>query len=134
MSRRKAGCQESLNQLMTKHEPLVLYAVKRQNLGDLPYEEAVQAGRIGLWQAILGFDVGRGYRFSTYAYAAIVHQIWADVKTHCKANQKAHAVREWAIFFRHWEAGASAAAKRTRSAGEFAGDADDACQNGCNRS
>ena len=103
----QAGCQESLNQLMAKHEPLVLYAVKRQNLGDLPYQEAVQAGRIGLWQAILGFDVGRGYRFSTYAYGAIVHQIWAEVKTHCKANQKAHAVREWAIFFRHWEAGPS---------------------------
>ena len=101
----QAGCRESLNQLMDSHEPLVLYAVKRQNLGDLPYQEAIQAGRIGLWQAILKYDHGRSYRFSTYAYAAIVHQIWADVKTHCQANKIAHATREWAMFFRHWETG-----------------------------
>ena len=29
----QAGCLESLNQLMERHEPLVLHAVKRQNLG-----------------------------------------------------------------------------------------------------
>lgn len=101
----QAGCRESLNLLMESQEPLVLYAVKRQNLGDLPYQEAVQAGRIGLWQAILKYDAGRGHRFSTYAYGAIVHQIWADVKTHCQANKIAHATREWVLFFRHWEIG-----------------------------
>ena len=37
---------------MARHEPLVMYAVKRQKLGDLPMEEAVQAGRMGLWEAI----------------------------------------------------------------------------------
>jgi RNA polymerase sigma factor (sigma-70 family) len=103
--RAQAGCRESLNQLMDSHEPLVLYAVKRQNLGDLPYQEAIQAGRIGLWQAILKYDLGRSYRFSTYAYKAIVHQIWAEVKMHCQANKIAHATREWVLFFRHWEAG-----------------------------
>ena len=101
----QGGCRESLDLLMARHEPLVRYAVNRQNLGDLPWEEADQAGRIGLWQAILGFDAQRGYRFSTYAYPSIVHQIWADVKMHCQANQKAHAMREWLLFFRHWEAG-----------------------------
>ena len=103
----QAGCRESLNQLMEKHEPLVLYAVKRQNLGDLPNQEAIQAGRIGLWHAILKYEVGRGYRFSTYAYPAIVHQIWADVKVHCVANKRAHATREWVIYFRQWEVGAA---------------------------
>jgi len=101
----QAGCLESLNELMERHEPLVLYAVKRQNLGDIPYEEAVQAGRLGLWQAILNYKPGRGHRFSTYAYPAIVHQVWAAVKAHCVANKKAHAIREWVIFFRHWETG-----------------------------
>lgn len=56
------GCQESLNLLMARNEPLVFYAVNRQNLGDLPYEEAIQAGRIGLWRAILGFEPQRGVR------------------------------------------------------------------------
>jgi RNA polymerase sigma factor (sigma-70 family) len=101
----QAGCRESLNQLMKRHEPLVLHAVKRQNLGDLAYDEVVQAGRIGLWQAIMKYDAGRGHQFSTYAYPAIVHQIWAAVKAHCVANKRAHAVREWVIFFRHWEVG-----------------------------
>lgn len=101
----QGGCKESLDLLMRRHEPLVRYAVKRQNLGDLPFEEADQAGRIGLWQAILGFEAQRGYQFSTYAYGAIVHQVWAAVKAHCVANGKAHATREWVVFFPQWERG-----------------------------
>jgi len=99
------GCVDSLDLLMARHEPLVKYAVKRQNLGDLPFEEAVQAGRIGLWKAILGFDPRQGFRFSTYAYPAIVHDIWRGVKDHCVANKQAHGVQAWQVFFRHWEIG-----------------------------
>jgi RNA polymerase sigma factor (sigma-70 family) len=99
------GCEDSLNLLLARHEPLVLYAVKRQKLGDLPMEEAVQAGRMGLWGAIQGYDPQKGYQFSTYAYAAIVHQVWAAVKAHCVANKRSHATREWVLFFRHWETG-----------------------------
>jgi RNA polymerase sigma factor (sigma-70 family) len=99
------GCKASLELLMERHEPLVYYAVNRQNLGDLPLEEAEQAGRIGLWQAIQKYDPARGNQFSTYAYPAIVHQVWAAVKIHCDGNRKAHATGEWAVFFRHWEAG-----------------------------
>ena len=83
----KQGCGDSLGLLMARHEPLVLYAVKRQKLGDLPIEEAVQAGRIGLWGAIQGYDPHKGYQFSTYAYPAIVHQVWEAVKAHCMANK-----------------------------------------------
>jgi RNA polymerase sigma factor (sigma-70 family) len=101
----QGGCQDSLDLLMARHEGLVCSAVNRQNLGDLPDEEAVQAGRIGLWRAIEGFDAQRGNQFSTYAYPAIVHQIWAAVKDHCQANQRAHATREWGVFFGHWQAG-----------------------------
>jgi RNA polymerase sigma factor (sigma-70 family) len=101
----QGGCQDSLDLLMARHEGLVRYAVNRQNLGDLADEEAVQAGRIGLWRAIEGFDPQRGHQFSTYAYPAIVHQIWTAVKEHCQANQRAHATREWRVFFRHWAMG-----------------------------
>jgi RNA polymerase sigma factor (sigma-70 family) len=99
------GCGDSLDLLMARHEPLVVYAVNRQNLGDLPFEEGVQAGRLGLWKAILGFDPSRGYQFSTYAYPAILHYVWIAVKDHCVANKKEHTTREWKEFFRHWEAG-----------------------------
>jgi RNA polymerase sigma factor (sigma-70 family) len=49
-------------------------------LGKLPFAEAVQAGRIGLWKAILGYDRQRGYAFSTYACTAIARHIWQAVK------------------------------------------------------
>jgi RNA polymerase sigma factor (sigma-70 family) len=99
------GCGDSLAMLMSRHEPLVRYAVARQNLGELPFAEAVQAGRIGLWKAIRGYDAHRGYQFSTYAYPAIVHHVWQAVKVHCVAEQRAHAIGEWQMFFRHWETG-----------------------------
>jgi DNA-directed RNA polymerase sigma subunit (sigma70/sigma32) len=52
----QAGCRASLNQLMSRHEGLVPFVVRRQALGKLPFAEAAQAGRIGLWRAILGYD------------------------------------------------------------------------------
>jgi RNA polymerase sigma factor (sigma-70 family) len=76
----QAGCQVCLNQLMKRHEGLVPFVVRRQTLGQLSFRAAVQAGRIGLWRAILGFDPQRGYSFSTYAYPAIARQIWRAVK------------------------------------------------------
>ena len=76
----QAGCRTSLNQLMHQHDGLVQAVVRKQYLGDLPFAEALQAGRIGLWQAILGFDTQRGFAFSSYAWPAIMRQVWRAVK------------------------------------------------------
>ena len=76
----QGGCRESLNELMERHERLIHRVVQRQWLLTLPYEEAVQAGRRGLWQAIMGYDPGRGTTFSTYAYPAIMQYVWGAVK------------------------------------------------------
>jgi RNA polymerase sigma factor (sigma-70 family) len=78
--RAQAGCRDSLNRLMTRHEHLVHAVVRRQVLGHLPFSEALHAGRIGLWRAILGYDPERGLAFSTYAWKAIMHRIWREVK------------------------------------------------------
>lgn len=78
----QAGSPDSLNGLMVRHEGLVHFVVKRQRLYGLLYEEAVQAGRCGLWHAILGFDPQRGIRFATYAYMAIMRYVWAAVQSH----------------------------------------------------
>jgi RNA polymerase sigma factor (sigma-70 family) len=78
--RAQAGCQDSLNRLMARHEPLVHTVVRRQFRGHLPFSEALHAGRIGLWRAILGFDPERGLTFSTYAWKPIMHRIWREVK------------------------------------------------------
>ena len=57
------------------HEGLVHAVIRREGSGVLTYEEALQAGRIGLWRAILGYDPGRGTAFSTYAWVAIRRHI-----------------------------------------------------------
>jgi RNA polymerase sigma factor (sigma-70 family) len=46
----------------------------------LPYDEAIQAGRIGLWRAVLGYDPGRGGAFSTYAWPSITRHVWRAVQ------------------------------------------------------
>ena len=76
----QAGCRACLDHLMTCHERLVLFVVRRQTLGELSFWAAIQAGRIGLWRAIVGYDPQRGYAFSTYAYPAIARHVWQAVK------------------------------------------------------
>ena len=76
----QAGCRACLNHLMSRHEGLVVSVVRRQTLGQLSFATALHAGRIGLWRAILGYDLQRGYAFSTYAYPAIARHIWQAVK------------------------------------------------------
>jgi RNA polymerase sigma factor (sigma-70 family) len=78
----QAGCAESLNQLMARHDRLVQAVVRQQVLGELPFEEALHAGRIGLWRAILGFDPERGLAFSSYAWISIKHHVWGAVKAY----------------------------------------------------
>lgn len=38
-------------------------------------DELIQEGRIGLWDALRGFDPRRGFRFSTYASRAIIRRM-----------------------------------------------------------
>jgi RNA polymerase sigma factor (sigma-70 family) len=76
----QAGCPDSLNHLMAEHDRLVHAVIRRQVLGTLPFAEALQAGRIGLWRAILGYDPQRGLAFSTYAWPCIAREVWSAVK------------------------------------------------------
>jgi len=90
---------------MGQHEGLVRYAAKRQQLVDLPFDEAYQAGRYGLWRAIIGYDPEKGTQFSTYAYPAIVRHIWRTVKDEYKRERQEHATRELKLFFQTMEQG-----------------------------
>ena len=76
----QAGCPDSLNHLMAEHDRLVHAVVRKQFLGPLSFAEALHAGRIGLWRAILGFDPQRGLAFSTYAWPCIARSVWGTVK------------------------------------------------------
>jgi len=66
---------QAVQKAMEQHDGLVHAFIRRQGGGDISYEEALQAGRVGLWYAIRGYDPTRGTAFSTYAWVAICRQI-----------------------------------------------------------
>ena len=65
---------------MERHDGLVHAFIRREGGGEILYEEALQAGRIGLWHAIQGYDPTRGTTFSTYAWVAIYRHIHRRAK------------------------------------------------------
>lgn len=71
----KREAAQAVQEAMEQHDGLVHAFIRRQGGGDISYEEALQAGRIGLWRAIEGYDPTRGTTFSTYAWVAIWRQI-----------------------------------------------------------
>ena len=79
--------------LMAQHERLVHWLVHRQGWDGLTYAAAVQAGRIGLWQALQGYDPTRGTRFSSYAVPVIRHAVWRAVAQQRRADRAAGAAR-----------------------------------------
>ena len=76
----QAGCPVCLEALLIQHKKLIYVVVHRQYPGKCDYADLIQAGWIGLWQAILHFDPGRGCTFSTYAGRAVRNQIWLEVE------------------------------------------------------
>lgn len=95
----QAGCSESLNVLMVRHAGLVGWVVRRQQLFGLVYEDALQAGRCGLWHAILGYDPGRGTTFATYAYVAIMRHVWREVKSHLRRLRRNAPLGVLVVYF-----------------------------------
>jgi RNA polymerase sigma factor (sigma-70 family) len=75
----QAGCRVCQDRLLRQHEGLIHFVLRRQVYGGVAYAELLQAGRIGLWQALLHFDVARRVAFSTYAVVAIQRQMWQAV-------------------------------------------------------
>jgi len=74
---------------MEQHDGLVHAFIRRQGGGDISYEEALQAGRVGLWRAIQGYDPARGTAFSTYAWVAIGRHI------HSRAKELSRDIGGW---------------------------------------
>ncbi|MCK4723694.1 MAG: sigma-70 family RNA polymerase sigma factor [Dehalococcoidia bacterium] len=75
LARYPEGGLTSIECALHRHEGLIHAVIRREGSGSLTYEEALQAGRIGLWRAILNYDPTRGAAFSTYAWVAIRRHI-----------------------------------------------------------
>ena len=59
----QAGCSICMESLLREHRGLVWRMVTRQGRGKAKYADLFQEGRIGLWRAILHYEVGRGRPF-----------------------------------------------------------------------
>jgi RNA polymerase sigma factor (sigma-70 family) len=60
--------------------------VNCQAQGKVECADLFQEGRIGLWQAIMHYEVSRGVAFSTYACVVIQRQLWQAVRRSQKAE------------------------------------------------
>lgn len=76
----QAGCRACLDALIREHTGLIHTILRRVEHAGVPYDELVQAGRLALWRAVLGFDPERGVRFSTYGGLAIERALWREVR------------------------------------------------------
>jgi len=74
----------SVDQALRDNEGLIHAVIRRAGSGTLSYEEALQAGRIGLWRALLGYEPARGCAFSTYAWVAIRRHIRRAATQHAR--------------------------------------------------
>jgi RNA polymerase sigma factor (sigma-70 family) len=72
--------------LLGEHAGLILLIVHRQWPGRADYTDLIQEGWIGLWQAILHYDRGRGFTFSTFAGKVIRNRIWNAVEQATKSE------------------------------------------------
>jgi len=82
----QAGCPACLEALLREHSGLVYWMVMHQAGRKTAYADLLQAGRIGLWRAILHYEEGRGSAFSSYACVVIRHQVWQLLKQEQKAE------------------------------------------------
>jgi RNA polymerase sigma factor (sigma-70 family) len=69
------------DQLANANLPLVLAMAKRTRLSNVDFSELISEGNMALLRALDKFDVGRGFKFSTYGCRAIL-------KAFSRASQK----------------------------------------------
>jgi RNA polymerase sigma-32 factor len=92
---REEGDEAALHRLIVAYSRLAISFAGRYRRYDVPYEDLIQQGNLGLMRAAEKFDPGNGARFSTYAAWWIrasmqdyVMRNWSMVRTATNANQK----------------------------------------------
>lgn len=92
---RERGDEAALHRLINAYSRLAISFAGRFRRYDVPYEDLIQQGNLGLMRAAEKFDPGNGARFSTYAAWWIrasmqdyVMRNWSLVRTATNATQK----------------------------------------------
>jgi RNA polymerase sigma factor (sigma-70 family) len=92
-----AEANRSVDAELARHERLVQWVVRRQWLGSLSFQDALQEGRIGLWSALRHYDPRRGTAFSTYAVPAIAHAVWRAVEVEKRLSDSRCELGAWPV-------------------------------------
>lgn len=88
--------------ILDEHLPLVKSIASKQAHTAIPYEDLVQEGTIGLWEAWKRFDPDKGAKFSTYATYWIKKCILEAVGKEHEASNDAAQYND-AISYRKYE-------------------------------
>ena len=73
--RAQAGDVSAANLLISEYLPFVRHMVYRFRCGDLETDDLLQEGLIGLFNAVLAYDEGRGAAFSSFAYKCVLNRL-----------------------------------------------------------
>lgn len=88
IARAKEGDESALAALIARMMPAIRRGAARHTVPGLDFEDAVQEGLIGLFDAVRGYDPSQGSGFAAYASACIVH---AQQDAARAASRKKHA-------------------------------------------
>lgn len=81
----RKGCTESRRRLIESNMRLVINIAKSYHSRQIPLEDLIQEGAIGLMHAAERFDPDKGFRFSTYATHWIRQSIGRAIDNKAKA-------------------------------------------------
>ena len=80
--------QRLRHQIAESNLALVLAMSKRINLGDMEYVDLISEGNMALLRSVDKFDVGRGFKFSTYGCRAILKAFSRHGGKHLRYRQR----------------------------------------------
>jgi RNA polymerase sigma factor (sigma-70 family) len=90
----ESGTPEDLNKLIEANLRLVIYTARKYARKGVNFDDLIQAGNIGLIRAAKGFDVTKGFRFSTYATSAISRHMVRAIRENIHINKNEILVEE----------------------------------------
>ncbi len=90
----QAGDEAALAALITRMMPIIRKGATACRAPGLDFDDAVQEGLIGLFNAVRGYDAAQNVRFSAYAAACILH---AQRDARRRALRKKHAPLNFSV-------------------------------------
>jgi len=110
------------DELVVLHVPLVRYLAHRYRSSGEPLDDVVQAGMVGLLNAVDRFDPGRGTAFSTFATPTIIGEIKRHYRDHTWALRVPRGLKERALLTARRIDELTAASGRPPTVAELAAD------------